>query len=210
MNSGLPVIQTVILALRGRLSLLVALLDEAGVARSVDSSLKIKATFRDDPDGTPFLTKESAAGEIILTAEDGVILIDFADEAERADNFSSQRLAYLTVELLQEDDDTGVSADSFLVIPANQAFVLTYPMSAFLSIKFINTLDLDGETGGAGYLDGLVTLGQAVGCVVQFKTDDNPPEQWRLDAGTEANVAGSVVRGLDYSNANQKYWRRIV
>jgi hypothetical protein len=80
-----------------------------------------------------------------------------------------------------------------------------------LSTATINTRTLLGEAGGAGYLDGIATVGQATGCVVQmFISSSVPPQQWILLASTENDSLGAVCRPLDYSDSNRKAWFRIL
>ena len=85
------------------------------------------------------------------------------------------------------------------------------PNMPLLSTRFVNSLSLTDLEGGDGYLDGIVTLTQTVGCIIEFLDTNNQPQQWILEAGTTATTAGEYQRGLDYATTtNEKVWRRIM
>jgi hypothetical protein len=93
-----------------------------------------------------------------------------------------------------------------------QAFEITTPANTVaLYTNVLNTLVLQGPQGGVGYLDGITTATQPVGCIVQYNDPaSGQPRQWILEVSTHATDAGHQ-RPLDYNGVtNTKVWRKIM
>lgn len=156
------------------------------------------------------VSKSSVADGIIVTDAPREIFFDLTDD-EAAD-LSPNRLYNLLVTLVDASDAV-VHAIQFNLIPVNRYVQEDFPLTGvavLLSTRFINTLALLGEAGGAGYLDGVTTVGQPAGCVVQFTPVGLQPQQWTLIAGADATEAGAKRRGLDWVAGTPLYWLRNI
>lgn len=144
----------------------------------------------------------------------GSIEVEFS--AAQAKLFSPQWL--YTFVLIVTDTITGqvILSRSGNIQPVleslSQAFEITTPSTTVaLYTTVLNTLSLSGVQGGAGFLDGITTTTQGVGCVVQF---DDPttgtPAQWILEVSQHVSDV-THQRGLDWNTAsNPKVWRKIM
>ena len=124
---------------------------------------------------------------------------------------SVQGLFHLNVKLVSVSDSTLVSlVNTFLLRVLNRFIAWTKPPEVVMSLSttFKNTQILSGETGGSGYLDGIPTTVQPVGCMIEFYVDENtPPSTWVLRDSTAATVAGATCRPTDYNGStNAKVW----
>lgn len=194
-------VSAVRLPLVGRVGALVTLEQDIIGDLTIQLAINKQAT-----DAVPLIAKTSDDGGVLATDSFGQIFFELTNEEKALLN--TQRIYHLRVDLLNDALDV-VFSQAFYLHPTVAAFSELYTMSALLSTRFVNTPNLLGEVGGAGYLDGVVTLAQPVGCIVRFKPSGGPPEEWKLTAGTEATEAGVTRRPLDYSVENQKYWLRI-
>lgn|GEM_PF-5329297 len=86
---------------------------------------------------------------------------------------------------------------------------VTYPAASFLQRCIDALTPLAGPSGGAGYLDGVVTAGTlAPGAVQLARKTDGSLGVWILYAGTDATVANSIQRPLDYNpSTNAVVWK---
>lgn len=129
-----------------------------------------------------------------------------------AGTLSPQTLYSVVVQVANAEDVVYTQGMGYLlpvVVLTASIFTTTTGSSAFLSTRSVNTRTLSGVAGGAGYLDGITTLGQARNCVVQFLVDGDV-QQWILEASTAATGPGRQ-RGLDYAaGTNEAVWRRIL
>ncbi len=175
------------------------------LSRVVTSSDIIKAYIlrnSDDDLDDAIISKSSQAGEIQVLDGETEVYIRLND-IDRG-NLSPSRVYHLHVHLIDIDDETSVLlAQSFHLLPVEQFINATFTMPA-LSTRFENTVTLLGETGGSGYLDGVSTTNQPVGCVVKFVVDGVQSE-YILEVYTDQSGAGFVTP-LDSST---KIWRKI-
>jgi hypothetical protein len=197
--------------LLGRCSIIFTVVDENGnpfviVEGANDVQLDV---YRFATDTLPLFTLTSGAGITVLS--ENRLLIDFGVNGAQFSAFA-MFTALLTV--TNTVTSVVIFEKTYAILPVRTGITVTLDttdMAALLSLAFLNTRTLTGSVGGVGYLDGIATLTQPVGCVVQFYIDQNqPPQTWRLKAGTDAAVADAVVRPVDYNaGTNAKVWVRI-
>ncbi len=175
------------------------------LSRVVTSSDIIKAYILQNQDNDlddAIISKSSVAGEIQVLEGDSEIYIRLND-VDRA-KLSSSRVYHLHIHLIDFDDQTSILlAQSFHLLPVDQFINATFTMPA-LSTRFENTVTLLGETGGSGYLDGVSTTNQPVGCVVKFVVAGVQSE-YILETLTDQSGEGFVAP-LD---SETKIWRKI-
>jgi hypothetical protein len=95
--------------------------------------------------------------------------------------------------------------------PLSATYASSGEPSGFLSIAVVNVRQLLGEDGGTGYLDGITTVGQTVGCIVEYiHPTTGQIMGWVLETSTQATIAGQYRRPLDYNaSTNTKVWRSL-
>lgn len=214
MNLGSTEITTLVVLLRGGAQIQLALLDDNGAVVDLTLAAALALDVYESDGAADPLFSSSLEDDITIAdpATEGVALIDFPPEKVALVN--SQQL--YTWQLTASDVDGNVLyAASGKLIPTYQksgtSFAVTgNAVGTVLSTRFVNTLSLLGEAGGAGYLDGLVTVAQPVPCVVQFiDTTTGAPQEWTLETSTDATDAGAKRRPLDYhAVTNTKVWRK--
>lgn len=204
--------RTIRIPLVGRASFVAEIVDDAGAPFDLTNDHKIIGYVlqrQSDALSSALITLTSDDGDIVALNDEGNIFIALstADVAL----LSSQALYYLVVTVVDAVAPTTVECvNSWLAICQHLTDSVSQPEfpTVILSTSFLNTLQLAGESGGTGYLDGLATVAQPVGCYVTFTPTGEQPQEWELVASTSATVAGATRRPLDYAADNQKVWFR--
>lgn len=198
--------------LLGRSQIELLLVDSDGVPLALDTAALQFQIQRNSDDGTPLLSYAVGSSiQILLPTSAGNVLVTFAP----ADvvNFLTP-LWLFTYILTVTDVPSGqviLSRTGYLACvnsSLNQSFTITSTMPQLLSTSFVNVRQLSGLSGGAGYLDGIATVSQPVGCIVNWIDSNGQQESWILETSTVATGVG-FQRPLDYSVTNTKVWRSL-
>lgn len=196
----------------GRPGVILQLLNSSRVPVNITNAVTIVADIFRNIGDVALISKASASAQILVLEGYGYIYIplDSTDVAK----LSPQWLYDIIVKLLNSDDNTIIEqVNAFKLLPVNTPQLWTKPTEIFMALStiFINTLSLLGETGGTGYLNGVATVNQTIGCVVQFRIAGEQPQQWQLMSGTNAAEPGEICRPIDYNaTTNAKYWQKIL
>ena len=167
------------------------------------TEIKLKISLH--PDLAPIATLLRSTGDILVAnGGQGILYVEFTPAAIALLN--NYRLFHGLVEVYDIDETTLVFAGAYTLLPSNKYITEAYPVSALLSTRFMNTLGLLGDDGGAGYLDGIATVDQPVGCQISYVL--NGEEQKRiLEVKTDQAGAG-FTNPLDFNaGSNNKVWR---
>jgi hypothetical protein len=209
--SGLITIAPVEIPLLVRAAFHIALTDDSGDPVDLTGTTLLSYLLKnpDDSLAEAVLTKVPVA---LSPATSGRALVTY-DGADVA-LLSAQRAYLLVVKVTDTDSSAVVHVQCFNAVPMNvspqQNFNVAEEVtaSAILSTRFVNVLDLDGITGGTGYLDGVATLTESTGVIVKFFVADEAQE-WTLLVGTTASDGVTYQRPLDYAaSTNEKVWKR--
>lgn len=200
------------LPLVGKVAISLILRDEDGAAFLLDVTQSHNFQISLNPNGAALITR---------TEDDGITLLEpYANgevyivlTAEEAALLSAQQL-YSFLYVVRDDENNVVLSNAGHVLPllspvanVHQAVGEGGP-GALLSTVTVNQLDLSGLEGGAGYLDGVATVGQPVPCIVNFLLNGQL-NAWVLEAGDE--TGDGYVRPLDYNAVtNIKRWRQVL
>lgn len=171
--------------------------------------LLTRAVTRSDPSWSNLIT---GIGWIAGTQQNGIINFSASDTLlfPFADTGTAEY--WMTVQAVTTIGNALVyGAGSFNVYNAplslNPGTVLT---PSILPLNTVSVLALLGYATGENYLDGIPTINQPVGCIIEYVDPTSGQLMgWRLEASTQATVPGSYQRPLDYSSTNQKVWRSL-
>lgn len=205
--------RTLRLPLIARTSFVAEIVDESGAPFDLTNDHKVHAyILRNQTDAlaSALVSLTSEDGEIVVLNDPGHVFV--ALSSNEAALLSPQAMFYLVITVVDAVTPTTIECvNAWHVICQYLADSVSQPVfpTVILSTSFLNTLQLAGEAGGDGYLDGLATLAQPVGCYVTFTPSGEQPQEWELVASTAATVAGSTRRPLGYAaGTNEKVWFR--
>lgn len=210
--SGLISPRTVTLSLFGRGFFTAGFVGSNGEAYPLTGGVATVGIYASPSAVTPLVELTTSGGQVTALNTAGQIAVRLTDV--QAATLSAGRLYHLQI-FLSVDGTLALATalNTFDLIPINQAinWNIAGEITMALSTSFLNTQILLGQVGGVGYLNGISTIVQPVGCMIQFYLDPSqPPQQWVLRAGTDAAVTDAVVRPLDYHvSTNAKVWLRI-
>lgn len=203
----------------GRPAIIAVLKDSTGTAIELDDDFYIVASiFRNSDDDTPVLSKTTEDGGVLVLETLGYIYIPFAalDIVDVDGNviLSSQWVYDLRVSIFNVSDDSIQHVNVFSLLPVNNPQLWSLPtvVNMSLSIKFVNTPSIVDYVGGSGYLDGLATINQTVGCWITFTRAGAQPEEWELIVWTDSSMntsSGIYQQPTDFNaSTNAKVWVR--
>ena len=178
------------------------------LGHSVTNSEKVEAFIivnQDDSIEEAIIEKSSIDGEIQVLSGESEIYIRL-DDADRA-LLNPSRVYHLYVNVLDIDTQGILSIDSFHLLPIEQ-FINAQLVMPILSTRFVNSQQLAGAIGGPGYLDGLPTLTQPVGCQISFVVD-GVRNIYILEVWTDQGGEGFVEPSDFDPTSNPKIWRQI-
>lgn len=129
---------------------------------------------------------------------------------------SAQRLRPFLVTLADEATEEVRYTMAGYLLPALNAFygsLAATSMQPVLNSAFVNRVAITAYAGNvSGTLDYITTADKTLGTILEFVlTTGAQPEQWVLEAGTNATDAGVYQRGNDYNaSTNARVWRRCM
>lgn len=216
--------ETVSLPLLGRSVMQFLLVDNSGTPVRVDPvGNTITFAIYQNPDDMRAVPPIPPIATVTLATVPGVTIdspstsgsIEVELSPAQALLLSQQWLYTFVITIVDVVSGQTILSRSGYLLPILSSIAQAYEITTTSSIvalftTSINTLVLAGPQGGAGYLDGLTTVTQAVNCVVQYNDGNGQPRQWILEISTAASDAGHQ-RPLDYNGVtNTKVWRKIM
>ncbi len=129
---------------------------------------------------------------------------------------SAQRLRPFLVSIADTSTQEVVYTVAGYLLPALNAFYGSFAvthMQPVLNSAFVNRVAVTAYAGNvSGTLDYITTTDKTLGTILEFVlTSGGQPEQWVLEAGTNATEAGVYQRGNDYNaSTNARVWRRCM
>ena len=204
------------LPMKGQPVMLVTVADSAGIPVNLDGRSVNFKIYTSPTESTHLVERTTVDGITkLLPYSLGQLQIELT--SLQKDSMSPQALYYFALTVTDDISSQIVATIAGHVLPVSVMGMavagVTGAATSPLSVSLVNVVVLQGEAGGVGYLDGIVTVSQPVGCVVQFVNPQNAgaQEQWILETSTAATDPGARRRPLDYNaSTNTKVWRRIL
>lgn len=200
--------------LRGKAAFTLNVVDEDGAAFTLDPAYAYALSVHASPTTAAALMTLAVGSGLTLGSPYSAGGINVAFSAPQVALLSAQKLYSFLLTV------TNVSLDIILsntgrLLPSLEPLSASYATggsgTSTLSILYVNVQSLLGETGGSGYLDGIATVNQQVGCIVEYiDPTSGQLKGWILEAYAYAPAAGSFVRPTDYNAVtNIKTWRSL-
>lgn len=166
--------------------------------------------YRNEDDINPLIAKDTLGTEVVVLTGDRTIFFELTD-IEKA--FLSPTRVYHLHIFVYSAANAVEHNQSYHLLPLLQ-FINVGDIIANaamdLSTRYKNVRTLLGAAGGAGFLDGIVTVGQPVGAIVSFVVAaTGTQEEHILETRTDQAGDGFTVPNDWNAVTNNKIWRKI-
>lgn len=207
---------TIEFPLRGQGAISFALVKEDGTPLVLDATYNYSfGVFTHADDTVPLFALTGGSGLTLLTPFSAGIVYLSPTGPQLA--LMNAQQAYIFQALVSDAMSAPILAQAGTLLPVLTPSAKSYLSvgggnTGFLSNRTINVLALAGEAGGAGYLDGIITVGQPITppCIVEWiDTTTGRQTGWVLENSSDATVAGSKRRPLDYNSSIPRCWRSL-
>lgn len=211
-NIGILDSQTIRLPLKGRAAMVLQLQDINGDPVDL-TEVTLAAYVLDDASediADALIGLTGTSGLSILNADTAQVLVDCSAEVSL---LSAQRLYWFFIRVTDTASGQVTYEAGYPLLCLNDYINSLTPVilagGIVYSTLYVNTPALAGPVGGSGYLDGVDTTGQPLGCVVTFSPAGGPPQEWQLVAFTSQSGNG-YLKPLNFDGVtNNKIWQRL-